>query len=346
MAAVGARGKTAEQMRQVLHLPADPIAPAFAALLRRLQEGDATKRGFTLTIANALWAQQGYPWRPEYKKLIQQQFQAGLFDVDFISQSEVARTTINAWVKRQTGDKIEELLPRGSITPHTRTVLTNAIYFRGTWLTQFDKQQTREQDFTRLDGSKTRVPLMFQEISACWYAERSGIQALELPYAGQRLSLLVLLPQRPEGLLALEQDWNHMQLQTLLQSLRAVGVVRVHLPRFRIEATYDLKPPLSRLGMRLAFSDQMADFSGMHTGPEPLYISDVVHKSLVEVDEQGTQATAATGVVIKSEGSIPKPPQTVPVFRADRPFLFFIRDRGTGSLLFMGRLVDPTAQQR
>lgn len=339
MTALGARGRTAEQMNQVLHLPQNAAA-AFKALLRSFNEGDPAKRGFTLATANALWAQKGYPWRPEYKKLLSEEFGAGLFDVDFISQSEVARTTINAWVEHETRDKIKELLPPGSINAATRLVLTNAIYFKGTWLEQFDKQATQEQEFTKLNGDKVRTPLMHKSMTKdCLYAEISDFQALDIPYTGQRLSMLVLLPRKHDGLPALERRLTPAELASVIHSLKAISRVQVYLPRFRIATdTYPLNGPLQALGIRDAFS-AAADFSGMHTGPEKLYIDKVLHKAFVEVNEEGTEAAAATAVIMaaRSAGSYV-------IFRADRPFLFLIRDRATGSILFVGRVIDPTVK--
>ncbi|MCS7020222.1 MAG: serpin family protein [Gemmataceae bacterium] len=337
MTAAGARNKTAEEMYQVLHLRPELLGE-FKIILRALNAGDPQKRGFALSTANALWAQQGYPWRPEYKQSVQQKFDAGLFDVDFMSNPEGSRTTINTWVERQTHDKIKNLLPPGIITPLTRLVLTNAIYFKGNWLTQFDKKLTQEQDFTKIDGSTVRVPLMHHSaLPSCSYAEGEDFQALDIPYQGKELSMLIVLPRAYNELPALEKRLTLDYLNNIRRALRPQIKVDVYLPRFRVEASYSLKEPLGALGMKAAFSPETADFSGMHTGREKLFISAVLHKAFVEVNEEGTEAAAATAVVIKTRG-LPPPS---PVFRVDRPFLFFIRDRGTGSILFMGRVVNP-----
>ncbi len=338
MTALGARGQTAAEMNQVLHLPDEP-APAFGALIKSLNEGDPAKRGFTLSTANALWAQQGYPWRPEYKTLITQQFGAGLFDVDFITQPEGARGTINKWVEQETREKIKDLLAPGTVTRDTRLVLTNAIYFKGNWQATFPKEATKDQPFTLIDGQKVTTPLMYRK-GGYRYAENDQFQTLELPYAGRRLSMVVILPRRHDGLVAVEKELSVARLQEVIQQLRHESEVHVYLPRFRIEASYSLNEPLQKLGMRQAFDFAAADFSGMHTGGERLAISAVVHKSFVDVNEEGTEAAAATGVVVGvTSAPLPRTPRH---FRADRPFLFLIRDNASGSVLFMGRLLRPT----
>jgi serpin B len=343
MASAGARGETQAEMARVLHLP-DQAYTAFGNLLRDIRgSGDPAKRSFTLSTANALWAQQGYPWRAEYKKLLQDDFGAGLFDVDFISQPEAARNSINKWVENETREKIKNLIPPGAIDPMTRAVLTNAIYFKGDWLHKFDKAKTQEQAFTRLDGTKVPVPLMYQSLedNGYSYTETADLQVLDLPYAGKRLSMTILLPKRYDGLPEWEKQLDAGKLTQILGSLkRTRGGVVVYLPRFRLEMPepYVLNGPLQALGMKKAFREAEADFSGMHTGPERLFISHVLHKAFVEVNEEGTEAAAATGIIFKVESAPPPPP----VFRADRPFIFLIRDRQTDSILFLGRLVNPS----
>ncbi|MBA2227770.1 serpin family protein [Thermogemmata fonticola] len=344
MAAAGARGETQAEMIRTLHLP-DQAYAAFGALLRDLNGGDPAKRGFTLSTANALWAQQGYPWRAEYKKLLQQDFRAGLFDVDFISEPEQARNTINKWVENETREKIKDLIPPRAITPLTRAVLTNAIYFKGDWLSQFDKKKTQEQPFTRLDGSQVKVPLMYQSNPKdCLYAETPDLQVLDLPYVGKRLSMTILLPRKHDGLPDLEKQLSAEKLTQILGALRPAGKVEVFLPHFRLEMQqpYLLNEPLKALGIKKAFTTKEADFSGMHSGPEKLFISHVLHKAFVEVNEEGTEAAAATAIVFALSATRPTPK----IFRADRPFLFLIRDQQTGSILFLGRLVDPPSSQK
>ncbi|MBA4186943.1 MAG: hypothetical protein C0467_02890 [Planctomycetaceae bacterium] len=333
MAAAGARGKTLEEMVQVMHLPADAPA-AFGAVLKSLnEEPDAKKRGFTLSTANALWAQKGYPWKPEYKTLVSDSYAAGLFDVDFISAAEAARGTINSWVEKETREKIKNLLPVGSVTADTRIVLTNAIYFKGDWQTPFEKKQTKDLPFTQADGTKADMPLMHR-VGGYLYSENDTLQVLDMPYTGRRVSMTVILPKKADGLPAVEKDLTEDKLASLLKTLRFEKQVHVHLPRFKIEKSFTLNQPLIAMGMKAAFAG--ADFSGMQTGKEQLSISAVVHKAFVDVNEEGTEAAAATGIVVGTT-SVAQPP-TPRYFKADHPFLFMIRDQKTGSVLFTGRM--------
>ncbi len=218
MAAAGARGKTLEEMVKVMHLPNDANG-AFGAIIRSLnEEPDAKKRGFTLSTANALWAQKGYPWNPEYKKLVSADFAAGLFDVDFKTAAEEARGTINAWVEKETRDKIKNLLPMGSITGLTRLVLTNAIYFKGDWQTPFKKDATKELPFSLANGKKVDAPLMHR-VGAYLYAENDRFQMLDLPYNGRRISMTVVLPRKPDGLAAIEKELTAEKLTEALKTL-------------------------------------------------------------------------------------------------------------------------------
>ena len=338
MTAAGARGKTLEEMTRLLHFPADAHA-AFGNVIRSLnEEADPKKRGFTLSTANALWAQKGYPWRAEYKKLVSDAYSAGLFDVDFLSAPEEARGTINSWVMKETRDKIKDLLPPGSVTRDTRLVLTNAIYFKGDWQAPFEKKATKDLPFTLADGTKVEVPLMYR-VGSYLYAENDAFQVLDLPYTGRRISMTVILPRKPDGLPAVEKDLTGGKLDAALKTLRYEREVHVHLPRFKVEKSFRLNEPLQALGMKSAFAG--ADFSGMHTGGEQLDISAVIHKAFVDVNEEGTEAAAATGVVVGTRSVAPPPMPRY--FRADRPFLFLIRDNTTGSVLFLGRLTNPKA---
>jgi serpin B len=336
MTAAGARGKTLEEMETVLHLPGDPHA-GFGAIIKSLnEEPDAKKRGFTLSTANALWAQQGYPWKPEYKKLVATDYGAGLFDVNFKGDAEASRTTINQWVEKETRDKIKDLLPVGSVTPDTRLVLTNAIYFKGDWQDPFDKKATRDLPFTTTGGKTVEAPLMFR-VGRYLYGENDAFQVIDMPYTGRRISMTVILPRKADGLPAVEKELTAAKLAETVKGLRLEREVHVHLPRFKVTKDFLLNKPLKALGMKLAF--EKADFSGMHTGGEQLDITAVLHKAFVDVNEEGTEAAAATGVVVGVTSAAPPP--TPKYFKADHPFLFLIRDQKTGSVLFMGRLENP-----
>jgi serpin B len=336
MTAAGARGKTLEEMAAVLRLPENPHRAYRLMLLSLNTIPEAKgKPAYQLSTANALWAQEGYPWRAEYKKLVAEHYAAGLFDVDFASDPDAVREQINEWVKVQTREKIKDLLGPRVVTLLTRLVLTNAIYFKGDWVDAFKKEATRDRPFFLADGGKVDVPLMHRT-GPYHYAEADGYQLLDLPYQGGRVSMTVLLPRKPDGLAAVEKGLTADRLAGDLKRLRPEERVHLYLPRFRVEKGFELTGPLQALGMKAAFD--AADFGGMHTGPEKFKISRVVHKAFVDVNEEGTEAAGATGVVL--EAASPPPPQPKE-FRADRPFLFLIRDSATGSVLFLGRVTNP-----
>lgn len=334
MTAAGAKGDTLDEMRKVLHLPADPHS-AFGTLLKHLNGPRGERfRGYELTVANAIWAQKDFPWHKEFVNLTRTNYGAGLSEVDF-TEPEAARKLINEWVEKETREKIRELVPKGVLDPLTRMVLANAIYFKGTWLYQFDKKQTRDAAFTRLDGTKADVPLMSRKGTLNYGKAHFGggpVEVLELPYAKNELSMLVYLPEkgREYDRLASELDPKDFAEPKLKPT-----EVRVSLPRFKAETEYSLKPALIDLGMKTAFGTA-SDFSGMSPQGKDLYISHVLHKAFVEVNEEGTEAAAATAVVVKERGE----PQATE-FRADRPFVFAIRDNATGAALFLGRYTGP-----
>jgi serpin B len=333
MTSAGARGETLDEMANTLHLPPQKeLHPANAALLRQVN-GGGKKRGYELSTANALWGQEGYHFLPAFVKLNKEGYGAGLREVDFAGDAEGARRTINAWVEKQTHDKIKDLLKPGVLDSMTRLVLTNAIYFKGDWLRQFKKDATREEAFQLGGGKGVKAPLMHQT-GTFGYLDGGTFQALEMPYAGKDLSMVVLLPKKVEGLADLEKSLTPDNLAGWLKKLRE-REVEVALPRFKVTSEFQLKPVLSGLGMPLAFSPGKADFSGID-GSRKLFITAVVHKAFVEVNEKGTEAAAATGVVAGADSAL-----VTPVFRADHPFVFLIRDRRSGSVLFLGRLADP-----
>jgi serpin B len=336
MTYAGARGQTAEEMAKTLHFTLDStrLHPAFAALLREWK-AEGKKPGYQLSIANALWGQKGFGFLPDFLNLTRQDYGAGLIEVDFAHNVELARKTINEWVEEQTRDKIKELFKPGMLSTDTRLALTNAVYFKGDWAAPFQKNQTSDQDFQLTAQDKARVPSMFRT-GHYRYADGGTFQALELPYKGNDLSMLVLLPGKVDGLADLEQKLSARGLQDWLGKLRSQEVA-VTLPRFKTTREYRLNDVLAAMGMPSAFNADRADFSGMNgTGPR-LFISVVVHKAFVDVNEQGTEAAAATGVGI----ALAAAPVKRQIFRADHPFLFLIRDNRSGSILFLGRVIDP-----
>jgi serpin B len=334
MTSAGARGETADEMAKVLHLSlgAERLAAAEGALAKQIN-GGGQKRGYQLRTANALWGQKGFAFRPEFLKLTADGYGAPLHEVQF-GDSEGARKTINAWVERQTEEKIKDLIKPGVLDANTRLVLTNAIYFKGDWQLQFKKDQTRDEPF-QLGGDKTvPAPLMHQQARFA-YLDGPDFQLLEMPYAGKDLSMVVLLPKKLDGLASLEKELTAANLGRWLKGAQEQKV-QVALPRFRLTAEFGLNKALAELGMPSAFSES-ADFSGMGGSKGELYLSAVVHKAFVDVNEEGTEAAAATGAVVAARALGP----VVPVFRADHPFVFLIRDRRSDSVLFLGRLASP-----
>ena len=336
MTYAGARNETAAEMARTLHwMSVDDLPAAFNALdlLLRSRGQDLTKdERFRLNIANAIWGQQGFGFQDEFLDTLAQYYNSGLRLLDFSHSPDAARKVINQWVEEQTEDKIKDLLPEGSIDSLVRMVLTNAIYFNAAWQYPFDQQATHDGVFHRLDGSTVTVPLMHQS-ELLGYAAGPGYQAVELPYVGGELSMLILLPD--EGTFA---DWaKKLDADTLAGIVGSLEhqQVQLSLPRFSFDSEVQLKAALQKLGMSQPFTAE-ADFSGM-TGRRDLFIDDVYHKAFVAVDESGTEAAAATAVVIRLSG-MPLEPVAVTV---DRPFLFLIRDTGTGAVLFLGHVVNP-----
>jgi serpin B len=340
----GARGSTADEIRAVFHFPEDNtvLRDGFAEINDGINSGDSR---YVLRTANALWAEKTDAFLPDYVSTAGTYYDAPVINLDFITRPEDSRVTINEWVEDRTEQKIQDLLPPGSIDALTRLVITNAVYFKGTWVKQFDAGETHEADFMITPGvipmaTTTRVQMMQRTDpdAVFGYTETDQFQALRMPYAhesGKQLSMLVLLP-KGTTLAAVEGSLDTRELSVLRDSL-STGRVDVYFPKFRLETTYYLRGTLADMGMPTAFTDA-ADFSGMD-GSTDLSISDVVHKAFVDVNEEGTEAAAATGVIIGATGFLPAKP--VPVFRADHPFLFLIVDDETGNILFMGRVVNP-----
>ena len=338
MVYAGARGETAEEMARTLNFPyrGDIIHASFGIVERSMSEA-AAKGDFQLSIANALWGQQGFGFREEFLALTQKHYGAGLSEVDFIKATEAARGTINTWVADHTQQKILDLMPEGSITALTRLVLTNAIYFKGNWVNQFDPKLTREEIFQvagAVLGELPTVPMMHQT-KHFGYMEDERLQAVVLPYKGRRLEMVILLPKKVDGLPAVEAGLSEESLNARFKQFRSQEVV-LSLPRFTTRSKFSLKETLSDMGMRLAFTDA-ADFSGMTTA-EKLSISAVIHEAFVDVNETGTEAAAATGISMGLTSVEPAPPV---VFKADHPFIYLIRDRETGVILFFGRFARP-----
>ncbi len=338
MTYAGARGNTAAEMEKALRFSGgqEGTYAAFEALQKRLDAAQA--RGeVQLAVANSLWPQQGYPFLPEFLALAKERHDAGITPLDYAGDTEGARRTINGWVEGKTRGKIRDLIAPGNLDSLTRMVLVNAIYFKGSWASRFDAARTAEGDFHMAADSTAKVPMM-EQTRKFPLAETDDGQVLKLPYAGGDLSMLVALPREKEGLAALEARLTPEVLAAWRADLRE-REVRVILPKFKMTwGAATLNGVLKALGMADAFDEGRADFSGMDGRMGWLYIGLVLHKAFVEVNEEGTEATAATAVAMKAKG-MPRPPVE---FRADHPFLFLIQEEETGAILFMGRLADPT----
>lgn len=336
MTYAGARELTEAQMGDALHFPfgQDVLHPVFAELERSIQSAGIPGELEILT-ANSLWPHVRYEFEPAFINTIQIHYRSDVFPVDF-GDGDKARAAINAWVEDKTHDKIRDLIPPGALDALTRLVLVNAVYFKGKWMTEFRKENTRPLPFHQIDGSDRMVPTMSGKIPAR-LAEFPGLQVLALPYRGNRLSMVIALPAEVGGLSAVETNLSPAMLADWFAAFREQDV-HVYLPVFAMTEQFELNQALMRLGMIDAFDAGRADFSGMDGKRGGLYISQVIHKAFVEVNEEGTEAAAATAVIMRTT-SMPRP---APTFRADHPFLFFIMDDQTGAVLFAGRLMEPS----
>lgn len=335
MAYTGARGKTESQMAKALHLSLGQpkTNEAFRALNEQVLAAGQGK-GAELNIANALWAEKSLAFKKEFLESVRSNYLGDLRQVDFMHAPEVARKTINSWVEDQTKNKIKDLLGPGAIATDTKLVITNAIYFKGFWESQFKKNWTKDDPFTLLDGTKITVPMMHQT-AAFGYAEKTGLQVLEMGYKGDELAMVVLLPSKDRRFEEFEQSLRVDKLGQWIGNLHK-RKVEVYFPKYKMTSEFRLPAVLTKLGMTDAFSMRDADFSGMTRGKD-FFIGEVIHKAFVEVNEEGTEATAATGV-ITYQGA---PPRPKPVFRADHPFMFLIWHKPSGCILFMGRVTKP-----
>lgn len=353
MTYAGARGNTARQMFDVLSFPVQPATPSPAAatapagatskpapwsqrriheacgyLVSRLSAGKKT--GYEIYLANALWGQKGYPWLEEFLATTRANYGAGLREVDFAGQTEKARRTINTWVEEQTKDKVTELIAKDMLTRVTTLVLTNAIYFKGDWASKFKTANTRDEPFKISPERSVKVAMMNQT-AKFGYTRTRLAQVLRMPYVGEDVSMIIFLPSKLDGLSAVEKQLTQTGPEYALRELREQRM-SVSIPKLKLTWGDDLRETLQSMGMTDAFAAGLADFSGMD-GTRKLFISHVIHKAFVEVNEEGTEAAGATAVAVGRAGPAP--------FRADHPFLFLIRHEKTGAILFMGRVVNP-----
>jgi serpin B len=340
MARLGARGATAAEMDAVLHeLMADgpeginSLDQNLAARNREVRDANGDRQQIVLRIANAPFGQRGYPWRDEFIDDLAASFGAGLRLVDYGADPDRARGEINRWVKEQTEERIPELLDPGTIDAQTRLTLVNAIYLKAPWALPFLADATSDRPFTRLNRSVVDVPMMGHG-AIHPYAQGDGRRAVELSYAGEELAMLLILP---DDLPSFTSRLDAVTLDSIVGSLRPEDLI-LGLPRFETETTAELVNDLIALGMPTAFDPASADFSAM-TDQEKLFVALVVHQANISVDEEGTEAAAATAVVMAGSA----PPATPIVMTLDRPFVFALRDRASGAVLFVGQVVDPSA---
>ncbi len=339
----GARGETAAEMGRVLGVAGaeDQVLAAAGAQIAAWNDPSRTAR--TLAVANRLFGDQGYTFNTNFVARTKDLFAAPLEALDFAHQHEAGRARINQWVKEQTRERIQDLLPQGSVDDQTRLVLVNAIYLLAKWESPFEATATSPQPFYAGPTPKP-VPTMYQA-EMFRYGAADGAAILEMPYEGGDLSMVIVLPDARDGLPALESSLDASKLARWIERA-SVQRVRVWLPKFKVEPgePVRMKEHLEALGMKRAFDRQQADFTGIANPPDPddrLFISQVFHKAFIAVDEAGTEAAAATAVVMARAGSAP-PSTPPPEFRADHPFLFFLRDTRTGVILFAGRVADPS----
>ncbi|HEX7320501.1 MAG TPA: serpin family protein [bacterium] len=332
----GARGQTAEEMRTVFHIPEDANLRRsnFAKIINEINGKD---KKYKLSTANALWAQKDYKFLDGYTNAVEKFYGGKVTNLDFVKQGEKSRQTINTWVEDQTNKKIKDLIPPGVLDAYTRLVLTNAIYFKGTWAKQFDKKETRDEDFRTGAGENVKVPMMrLTGVDAeFYYGETEEIQMLEMAYEGEDLSMVMLLPKEDK----LEEIERSITSEKWSEWKGMVSERRVdvYIPKFKFETQYFMVDALTEMGMPSAFDTELADFSGMD-GTKFLLIQNVIHKAFIEVNEEGTEAAAATAVIMGIDSAMPR----IPVFRADHPFIFAVQQRNTGNILFLGKVSDPS----
>ncbi len=338
MTYAGARGETEAQMAQTMHFaPQNELHPSFNALDLELGKkptnSDKDQEPMQLNIANAVWAEQTFAFLPEFLDTLAVNYGAGVSLADFVNNPNTERVTINNWVSDQTEDKINDLLPDGSISPDTRMVLVNAIYFKADWLDQFDANDTGDMPFNLLDGTQVNVPMMGQGM-VIPYTQGDGYTAVEVPYAGNTSAMDIIVPDAGR-FEEIESALTGEMFNEITGNMTQTNLM-LRLPKFKFESSFGLSPTLDQMGMVDAFNADLADFSGM-TGKKDLFIGDVIHKAFVAVDEEGTEAAAATAVIMELATAI----MHDVVLVVDRPFIFVIRDTANGQILFVGRVLNP-----
>jgi serpin B len=340
MTYAGARGETESQMAQTLHFPQgaqEKLHPAFNTLDLALEKKPVNlnkdQEPMKLGIANALWAEQTYTFRPDFLDTLALNYGAGVHLADFHNQAEPVRKAINGWVSDETKDKINDLLPQDSVGPDTRMVLVNAIYFKADWLAQFDANSTGDAPFYLTDGTQVTTKMMHESMLYP-YMQGNGYQAVELAYAGETAAMDIIVPDAG-NFETFEESFNKETLDQALSGMQSTNMA-LGLPKFEFTKDFSLSDALASMGMSDAFNSDLANFSGM-SDKKDLYIGDVIHKAFVAVDEKGTEAAAATAVIMEGATAIRHDVN----LQIDRPFIFVIRDTVNRQILFIGRVMNP-----
>ena len=340
MTCYGARGKTAEEIVNVLHLDSVPSAELNGSMKRFLSTLNlASDSNTKLLTANKLFIEKSFKILESFKEGIREFYDAEVGLVDYMTHVEKAREEINQWVEQKTNDKIKDLIPAGMLNPDTRLALVNAIYFKGLWLKPFIKEETFSFSFFVSANEEIQVPTMHQEADFKHLRSKElGCQILEMPYIGSKMSMVILLPVETDGLGSLEEKitFNNLQKSLLTLDASRANEIEVYLPKFKLTQQFDLNDMLSKMGAEEMFISGKADFTGIAAEPLFVHVSKVIHKAFVEVNEEGTEAAAATAVGVAVDCA-----RKMPVFYANHPFLFLIRHHKTGAILFMGRLIKP-----
>ena len=352
MTGAGARGQTLDEMLGALGMALDQAEShhTLGGYAQHLQ-AQAKKDGIELNMANALFVEESYSLLSEFEEIVKKDYRANLESVDFSKKPSEQASRINAWAAEATHDRIQKLLTENDIKADTRLVLVNAIYFKALWQTPFRVLETlRPESFWKAENQSAPVTFVYQQ-DKFQYTEEGGLQILEIPYTGERFSMVILLPETKEGWRDLEAQLTPKKLSEWMHALQE-ETVQVYLPKFKARLRCELQPALKGIGIVQAFDSERADFSSMHAfcgegveADDLPYISKVIHEAKIEVDEKGTEASAATAVVMnevtaRREDHVKK----IKVFRADHPFIYFVRDRESGMILFMGRLMDPSRE--
>ncbi|MDA3839418.1 MAG: serpin family protein [Candidatus Delongbacteria bacterium] len=337
MTFAGSDGNTETEMAKALEFSAnnDKFHHDFSIVTNKINE-IGKKGNVKLSIANSLWLQDGYTFLDKFINIGKKYYGAEIENLNF-AESEKSRQIINEWVEKKTNNKIKNLIPKGILDALTKLVLTNAVYFKGEWKEQFKNSGTKKSVFHNSQGNEVSVNMMYNKARYGYY-ENDKFQFLEMPYKGKEVSMFVLLPKQKDGLKKIEASLDMLTINNAIDNL-IEQQVKVYFPKFKLSLSYRLANLMKNLGMNDAFSKK-ADFSKM-TGTKELYISAIIHKTFIEVDEKGTEAAAATAVVMRMKSA---PPMDNPEFKADHPFFYFIRENSTGTILFTGRMNDPSKE--